>query len=313
MSDPAKPGPIRLLVMLIAVVAVALTAWKLTSDQTESDPQQQALLDSAAPPSDPLLSNTATDDAQEANPLRIIEQNIEMLQTGLERIEDVPQYQARLYRQERVGSELSDPQLIDFRVRHEPFSVYMKWLTGDEGQEVLYVDGKHDGKMLVKLGGWKARFTPVLEIDPNGATALSNSRHPVTDAGLLALCHRLVEDRQADLKRGSGVQAVLLEDQECNGRDCDCFVFTWEKPGLCQDYRKSIQYFDRELRLPICVRNFAWPENAERLEATETEAQQKLDEQTLVEVYSYLDLNLDFRIADTEFQRGHRSYAFGRE
>ena len=41
------------------------------------------------------------------------------------------------------------------KVRHEPFSIYLKWLSGEVGREVLYVDGANDGEMFVRSGGWK--------------------------------------------------------------------------------------------------------------------------------------------------------------
>ncbi len=69
-----------------------------------------------------------------------------------------PDYTCTFYKQERIGSELGDGQSIELKMRHKPFSVYMKWLSGDKGREVLYVDGVDDNRMTVHPGGWKARI-----------------------------------------------------------------------------------------------------------------------------------------------------------
>src|SRR5579871_485780 len=112
----------------------------------------------------------------------------EMLEKGRAKLEGVSDYTATFIKQERVdGSDLQEVQTIHMKLRHAPFSVYMKWLVGPVGQEVLYVDGLHDNRMLVKKGGRMGKLLPSVKLDPHGSLAMGESRHPVTDAGLLTL------------------------------------------------------------------------------------------------------------------------------
>ena len=82
------------------------------------------------------------------------------------------------------------------KIRHEPFSVYMKWLSGDRGRQLIYVDGQNDGKLLVQPGGIKGRLTGVLSLDPSGTLAMSDSRYPIQTAGLLALAKTILEHQK---------------------------------------------------------------------------------------------------------------------
>src|SRR5690606_37046315 len=71
--------------------------------------------------------------------------NVMLLERGCEEFARVPNYTAMLHKQERIGGELGDVQKVECKLRHEPFSVYMKWHTGDIGRELIYVDGANDG------------------------------------------------------------------------------------------------------------------------------------------------------------------------
>ena len=67
----------------------------------------------------------------------------------------VKDYSCTMIKRERLEGVLSPNNVITLQVRNEPFSVSMVWQEpkGSEGQEVVYVTGKYDGKMRVKLGG----------------------------------------------------------------------------------------------------------------------------------------------------------------
>ena len=117
--------------------------------------------------------------------LRILKEHFESMKAGCERFRRIPGYTATLIKQERIGSTLAEEVSLEIKVRHDPFSVYMKWLTVDPGKEILYVDGTNDGNLLVRLGGFKGRILPVSAFDPS-RTVLGESRYPITKVGILA-------------------------------------------------------------------------------------------------------------------------------
>lgn len=213
----------------------------------------------------------------------------------------MPGYTATFSKQEVVADELSDEQVMQIKIRHQPFSVYMKWTTGHKGRQLLYVAGEHDGRMLVKLGGWKKRL-PALKLDPSGSMAMKESRYPITKAGLLELVRESLAIRRGDMVKTEGVRCQLIESHEFDGRPCYAFVVEYADRSVSDRYRKSEMLIDRELGVPVMVRNFAWPAEGSGGELT--------DEATLVEFYTYRDIKFQSEVAGGDFDRGNKAYRF---
>ena len=229
--------------------------------------------------------------------------NLALLQQGRRRLSECADYTCTFYKQERIV-ELTDGQSIELKLRHKPFGVYMKWITGDQGREVLYVDGMNDNRMTVHPGGWKGRFVPALKIDPEGSIALSEARHPVTMVGLLKLCDEIISRRKTEIERHHPVRCRLMENETANERPCYCFVSTYLDRKNSTEYRKSIQYIDKELLLPVCVKNFSWPEENQTFSDDAA-----LDAATLVEHYTYTDLQSNQQLAAKDFDRATKRTA----
>jgi Protein of unknown function (DUF1571) len=233
--------------------------------------------------------------------------NLVLLEQGRRRLADVPDYTCTFFKQERLGTELSDGQIMELKMRHKPFSVYMKWLNGEKGRELLYVDGEQDNKMIVHPGGWKSRIVPAIKLEPDSSLALAESRHPVTMVGLLKLSDEIITRRKSEIERKCPLRVQFLENETANDRPCYCFVATYLDRKTSEEYRKSIQYIDREWLLPICVKNFAWPDASQKFANDGA-----LDEATLVEHYAYTELQLNQQLANDDFDRANKSYNFRR-
>lgn len=250
------------------------------------------------------VTNPAADDVNATRAALLV--NLLLLEKGAERLSRVSGYTATFFKQERLGLAQGEGQVIELKLRHEPFSVYMKWLTGDKGRELLYVDGLNDGDMIVHPGGWKARLLPALKLDPEGSLAMRESRHPVTMVGLFNLARRIIDKRRNDLKDVKGLQCRMVEDQEINGRACYCFVMKYDSPLVSEEYRKTVQYVDKETCLPVAIKNYGWPKGDQEIEPD------KLDEATLFEHYAYYDVRLNQQLADRDFDRNNDEYRFRR-
>ncbi|HEY3964837.1 MAG TPA: DUF1571 domain-containing protein [Planctomycetaceae bacterium] len=234
--------------------------------------------------------------------------HVALLEVGKNRIERCPDYTATFLKQERLdGADLQELQSIEFKLRHKPFSVYMKWIEGgDVGRELLLVEGQYNDKMLVRLGGIKKKL-PLMKLDPTGSLAMAESRHPATEAGLLQLAEKILKYRKRDLTLKGGVRWEMHPEQKFMGRVCDCWIIEYDSTDVEPVYRKSIAYIDRELSLPVCVRNFTWPEKG--AEVTDAAA---LDEATLIEYYGYTDIKIDERVPDIAFDKANRAYTLQR-
>lgn len=223
----------------------------------------------------------------------------EMLRRGCESFERIEDYTADMCKQERIGGALSEVQEIELKVAHAPFSVYMKWITGDRGRQLIYVDGKNDNQLLVQLGGIPGRIAGLRSLDPQSALAMAESRHPVTKVGLVALAKTLLEYQMADLERGSGFKCQLEDGHEFDGRPCFLYVCEYENASVCDVYRKSVVMIDKEHSLPVCVKNYTWGEDV---------STDRLDEETLVELYSYANLKVKAALEQSAFAEDNPEY-----
>ncbi|QDU36724.1 hypothetical protein Mal4_10200 [Maioricimonas rarisocia] len=318
---PARGRVRNVLAICTASAVVAFIHWNCDPVISGADPEFQTASVTAAPrlvlPPPPALpevldadaagtesdeQNSQTADVAGSEVLRgrmATLMNVLLLKQGCANFERIPDYSATLHRQERIGGDLRDPETLVLKLRHEPYSVYMKWKSGDAGRQLIYVDGQNEGKLLVQPGGFKGRLTGVLSLDPSGSLAMSECRYPVTKAGLLELARTVLEFREADLERGSGSRCEMHPDQMLNDRPCYLFIVEYDSPEVNSLYRKTIVYVDKELQMPTCVRNYTWGRDVDP---------EKIDEETLIEYYCYTDIEMNTQLADADFDAANRKY-----
>jgi hypothetical protein len=235
--------------------------------------------------------------------LRALRKKMEMLERGRQFLDEIPDYTAQFSKQELVDGELLEEQTMLLKCRHKPFSIYLQWLTGDVGRELLYVEGTNDGEMLVHGGGWKARL-PALSISPTSSLAMKESRYPVTSAGLKALVDIILRIHADDLVKNNIERCDQLPDQDFDGRKCAVFVVYYKNAELSPTYRKSIVLIDKAWNIPLYTRNFCWPAD----QAPETA--EELDDATLIEFYTFTDIQFRQQLAEVDFDRTNAEYRF---
>jgi hypothetical protein len=99
-------------------------------------------------------------------------------------------YIARLTRHEVVNGKAQPEEVILFKFRKHPWSVYFKWI-GDEGKgrEVVYVKGAYENKIhtLLTNGDMPALLMPAdrrMAVAVDSMLVRSASRHSITEAGI---------------------------------------------------------------------------------------------------------------------------------
>ncbi len=311
-SRPASSKRRNFVAVLISFTAISFLYFNFDPTPADADALGVGALTAVAPPpplpSDSLSSSSGGGDASGADRSRMaLLLKLLLLEKGHAKLAKAPDYTATAFMQERVRGTMGEEQVVQLKIRHEPFSVYMKWLVGDKGRELLYVKGRNDGDMLVHPGGWKARLVPALKLDPNGSLAMRDARYPVTMIGLLNMVGEMIKLRKSDLKNHAQVQCTLIDDQKFNERDCYGFVLVFADRKYSKMYRKCVVYIDKELSVPTYVRNYEWP--GKELKGL---AGAKLDEATMIEYYTYSKILLNQRMADVDFAKSNKQYQFRR-
>lgn len=293
---PADADPNDMAIVAPKPVAIPVIAYKPTDvSQSSLGDGKQKSTSQVAQPEGTLTGRMA------------LLMNLLLLEKGCRMLDTVPDYTATFSKQELIGGKLSDNQVINLKCRHKPFSVYMKWVVGDKGQELLYVDGQNEEKMLVKMGGLKGRLMPTLKLDPHGSLAMQECRYPITKAGIKALAETIIGFRKKDLDENLNTECIMLSNQKFDGKDCYCFIAHFANAKESPSYRKSIIYIDEKSCLPVFVRGFGWPEDGMASASAD-----ELDEKTLIESYSFTDINLKSELATSDFDDKNSDYRFRR-
>jgi hypothetical protein len=209
-----------------------------------------------------------------------------LLLQGRDWLKTVPDYSADFRKQERIGEELHPLEIMDLKLRHEPFSVAMNW--HENGRRICYRDGFNQNRLSVRLGGWKRRLGWI-NLDPNSSMAMQQSRYPITDVGLLRLTEQLLERLDPYLDRTEGVRCAWLADEAVSGRRCRVFTVDYADPAVNPDYRQSVIWLDAERNIPLSVQNFDW------------QSHDPTNPAGLVEFYIYENLRFSSGLQDADF------------
>lgn len=226
--------------------------------------------------------------------LPALKASMKLLQAGQQNLNKATDYTAQFRRQERIGGALLDAQSINLKIRHEPFSIYMKWTEGDKGRQLIYVKGQNDDHVLVQLGGIAGRLAGTVALKADDPRILAESRHPATCAGLLELTKIILQHHETDLKRSSGFHCRIQDGDSFDDRPCYLTTLTYENPQISPDYHKSLIQIDKELKVPLCVRNYTWVEG----KPAETDG-----EHNLIEHYSHTGVELNQELSHDDFTK----------
>jgi hypothetical protein len=204
----------------------------------------------------------------------------------------LPGYTAILEMQEEVDGTLRPVDRIEFKIRREPFSVYMRW--NDSGQEVLYVDGENDNRLLVKPTNGLATLRRVWRLEPDSRVAKQNCRYPITDAGIENLVRR-IQAFYSQRHDWSALAVCEVSESTLAGRPVTVFEVTFTDKDAVPEYCRSRICFDKQSNLLTALDNYGWSSDGEP---------------RLIEHYVYEQIGELPVPADREFTESNPAYQF---
>lgn len=229
-------------------------------------------------------------DAPIARALRAIEE-------CQERFDRVRDYVCTFVKRERIDGRLGSPHVMYMKARTQPRSVYLKFRQPAAGREAIFIEGRHDGKVLAHDVGLGRLIAGTLHLDPRGARAMSDCRHPITEAGIGPMLDTLEARWTAELD--SRETRVNFCEKKVGSRPCHRITVTHSRKSPDYMFYRVHLYIDDALGLPIHFEAFDWPEAPDA-------------EPPLVEEYSYNDLELNVGLSEIDFDVSNSAYAFGR-
>jgi hypothetical protein len=183
---------------------------------------------------------------------------IRVCRASLEEIDrNVRDYSCTLVKRERIDGVLGEHQHILLKVRHEPFSVYMRFLKPFAGREVAYVDGQNNNEMVVLEAGLKRSLLGKMNLDPKGTLAMRGQKHPITQVGIRNLTAELIRRMEADVKYGEC--ELTTKAEKIGDRPVTLVQVVHPVPRQNFDAHIARVYFDDQLGIPIHYDSYLWP------------------------------------------------------
>ncbi len=203
-------------------------------------------------------------------------------------------YRCTVYKRERVHGELGGTQKAKLEIRHEPFSVHIRFLepASVAGEEAIYVAGQNDGKILAHATGILG-WLGTVRLDPKGSRAMQGNRYPITEAGLLNLLERFVEVCDGDTVEHCtiGLQEGVLVD----GRGCDRVALIEDRPAADPGFSRLLVLVDHDAGVLVHF---------------ELHALGRHGGEVLIERHTFTDLELDPGLTDRDFDPDNPAYGY---
>ncbi|HEX4131889.1 MAG TPA: DUF1571 domain-containing protein [Pirellulales bacterium] len=308
----ARSGRVAMagLVALLAGLAAAAGArWLLSEIESDDEAAIDALssdeccamrlttLEASDPASLTLAARLGREADASEHPL---DPGMAWARDAMARLNEIRDYSCTLIKREWVDGQLLGPQRLAVKVRHEPFSVYLRYETPRAlcGQEAIYVAGQNDNKLVGHLTGLKHRLLGAVSINPIGTAAMRGNRYPITEVGVRRMLERVVEvgecERAAGTCRVRYLDATTIDDRPAS---CLEMIHPEREPGV--RYHLARVYVDDAIGLPVRFEAYSWPE-------------QPGETPPLVEEYTYTNLVLNPGFDDRDFSPENPRYGFAR-
>jgi hypothetical protein len=290
------------------VLAAALFAWSATSIVGQESRPRQFAASAPVGNSTSQGASPATSPISPQHPLVSVLQYAREEQAYLERT--VRDFTCVLVKRERVEGDLQDYQYIEMQVREEirngdrvdrPMAIYLRFLAPKAvaGRRVIYVDGRNDGKMLVRNGGKHFDYV-VTQIDPYGESAQRESLVPVPRSGFIDVLNQMIDVLERHVQAdpsGQNTKVQRIPGAKVNKRPCAVIRITHPQKQKGLEFHVVNVFVDTELHLPVRVDISEWPAAAGQ-------------PPRLLAEYTYTDLKINVNLPDAAFDparlRGNR-------
>jgi hypothetical protein len=223
---------------------------------------------------------------------------------GLTRIRtEVKDYSAVLVRRERIKGKLGDYTYIEASIRNRvkkddevvtPFAVHLRFLkpASLKDREVVWVEGRNNGKMWVQETPVLGLKIPPLWLVPTGALAMADNKYPITDIGLENLLMKLKDKGTADRARNRPTECEVKFQKGAKIDDRVCTLATIKHTVARPEYEfyRAEIFIDDELQLPIRYAAYSFPTK-------------EGEDPPVEEEYTYTKLKVNVDLDDTLFDR----------
>jgi len=209
------------------------------------------------------------------------------------------------------GKYIEQKNVMELRVRHEPFTLLMAWKSDDilkAGRKLVYPSNGKPDKMFVHMPGLLGRLAGEKDLDEG--VKRKETRHTPDKAGIKNMLDRFEESWQKELPH-TQVEIQEVEFKlSVDGKEyrLDCLrVTTLHPPAHKEAYDNAgfrfyktqlyLDYTDKKIGFPVQMKGYFWPKSTP---ASSTAAPTQVPLQ-LMENFVYLDVKTNLGLKDEDF------------
>lgn len=236
--------------------------------------------------------------AAKVDPRHPLAPALEHAYAARQKLASVTDYEALFSKQELIGRRMRATSMT-MKIREQPFSVYLQYVTPHQGREVIYVSGRNNGQLLAHETGIKA-IAGTVSLAPDSEDAMDGNKYPITMIGIRNLLEGVIVQWEAEAQFGEcNVQYYPDAKLGKPGEETACKVIESSHPTPRKQfkYQKTRLFIDTASGLPIRVEQYGFPR---------TEG----DKAPLVEEYTYSKLRVNPGLTDRDFDIKNPNYAF---
>lgn len=215
---------------------------------------------------------------------------------SLDALKVITDYESIFIKTEKIGRSTITSKM-QLKIRHEPFSVYVKYLDPHEGREAIYVHGKNDGKVVVHDTGL-ASLAGTLKLDPLGSTAMGENRYPIYKVGMRLLVETIMSVWVNQSKQNAGgITVNNYPNSKIGDQACQAIETVLTLPIGTESFQTTRLYFDSTTKLPVRLQQYAFPER-------------RGQKPVLVEDYLYQNVKTNVGLTEMDFDANNPRYGY---
>ena len=218
---------------------------------------------------------------------------IKVAQSALSSARKVPSYEATFTKRELVRNTMMFHTAL-VKVRQRPFSVYLGFRGQHDGREALYVQGRNDGNLLAHDSGLKA-LVGTISLNPTSQMAMEESRHPITEMGIVNLVQLVITQWQNESKF-QDVELKYYPQAKLGKMQCKVIETSHKRRRQGVQFHTTRLYIDRATNLPVRVEQYGFNSQGQK--------------GALLEEYTYSNINVNSNLTDFDFDPRNQDYAF---
>ena len=228
-------------------------------------------------------SNTKAGALRDA--LRVAEQS----RIALQSIKD---YSATFSKKEVIGKKMI-VQRMEIKMRQKPFSVYLKFAKPHSGREVIYVDGKNNGRLIAHGTGIQ-RLLGTLKLKPTSKMVMKENRYPITEIGITKMLDTVIARWEQQSKN---TRIRYFPKAKLGKRSVRVIQAIHPKKSDESPFHMTRLFIDNQTNLPVRVQQYGFPKKAS-------------GKPPLIEEYTYSDLKTNVGLDSEDFDRANPDYDF---